>query len=104
MLRHQRLHEERALRGIEPRANPVRGVVVGKRHQLARVGEVARQRVPVGDEIEAVELVLQRHPLAEGADQVADMEAARGPHAGYHALSCGHESHERMKPAGLTTR
>ena len=47
-----------------------------------RVGVVAGQRVPVGDEIEAVVLLLQRHPVAERADEVAEMQAAGRPHAG----------------------
>ena len=56
MLGHERLDEERALLRVEAGADPVGDVLVGVRRQLARVGEVARQRVPVGDEIEAVVL------------------------------------------------
>src|SRR5262249_855302 len=47
-----------------------------------RVGVVARQRMPVGDEVEAVVLVLHRHPVAEGAHQVTEVQAAGRPHAG----------------------
>ena len=49
------------------------------------VGVVARQRVPVGDEVEAVVLLLQRHPVAERADQVAEVQLAGRPHAGHDA-------------------
>ena len=45
------------------------------------VGVVAGQRVPVGDEVEAVVLVLQRHPVAEGADEVAEVQPSGRPHA-----------------------
>ena len=86
VLGHERLDEKRALLGIEAGADPVGDVLVGVRRQLARVGVVARQRVPVGDEIEAVVLLLQRHPVAERADQMAEMQAARRPHAGDDAV------------------
>jgi len=44
---------------------------------------VARgQRVPVSDEEKALELVLQLHPVAQGAVVVAQMQRAGGAHAG----------------------
>jgi len=82
VLRHERLDEERALLRIETGGDPVGHVLVRVGRQLGSVGEVARQRMPVGDEIEAVVDVLQRHPVAERTGQVTEMEAAGRPHSG----------------------
>ena len=81
MLGHERLDEDRAPLGIEPRGNPVGHVVVRVLDERRRVGVLARQRVPVGDEVEAVVLVLQRHPVLERAHQVTEMQFARRAHA-----------------------
>ena len=54
VLGHQRLHEERAALGIDAGGDPVGGVVEGVGDEAAGVGVVAGQRVPVGDEVEAV--------------------------------------------------
>ena len=51
----------------------------------ARVGVVGGQGVPVGDEEEAVVLVLQVDPVAQGANVIAQMQLARGSHAAQHA-------------------
>src|SRR5439155_18407836 len=100
-------HEERALLGIEPRADPVGDVFVRVRRQSARIGEVARQRVPIGDEIKAVVLLLHRDPVVQGANEVSDMQAARRPHARHDAnvLRRIHfvGSQETMKWYGGTT-
>ena len=85
VLGHQRLDEERALLRIEADADPVGDVVVGIGRQLAGVGEVAGQRMPVGDEVEALRLLLQRDPMGERADEMAEMQAAGRPHAGHDA-------------------
>jgi hypothetical protein len=83
VLGHQRLDEKRALLRIEPGADPVGDVFIGERRQLTRVGEVAGQRVPVGDEIETVVARLQRHPVAQRADQMSEMQSPGRPHAGH---------------------
>ena len=80
VLRYLRLNEKGALLRIEAGANPVGHVLVRVGGQLTRVGVVAGQGVPVGDEVEAVVLVLQRHPVAERPDQVPQMEAPGGTH------------------------
>ena len=46
-----------------------------------RVGVIAGQRVPVGHEVEAVVLLLQRRPVLERANEVAEMELSSRPHA-----------------------
>ena len=51
--------------GVEAGGDPVGHHVVRVGDDLGRVGVVARQRVPVGDEVEAVVLVLQRGPVVE---------------------------------------
>ena len=86
MLGHERLDEKRALFGIEAGAYPVGRVLVRVRRQLARVGVIARQRVPVGDEIEAVVLLLQLHPVAQSPDKMAQMQTARRSHSGDDAV------------------
>ena len=80
VLGHQRLDEERAALGIEAGRDPVGGHVVGVGDDRRGVRVVAGQRVPVGDEVEAVVLVLQRGPVVEGADQMAEMELSGRAH------------------------
>jgi hypothetical protein len=36
--------------------------------------------VPVGDEIKALVLFLQRNPILQGADEVTDVQLPRRPH------------------------
>ncbi len=81
VLGHQRLDEERAFLRIESGANPVGDVFVSVGRDLARVGEVARQRVPVGDEVETGRPLLQGDPMREGPDEVSEVQPARRPHA-----------------------
>ena len=80
MLGHERLHEKRALLRVEPGRDPVGDHVVGVGDERRGVRVLARQRVPVGDEVEAVVLLLERHPVAERADEMAEMELAGRPH------------------------
>ena len=54
VLGHHRLHEDRAPLGVDAGANPVGDVVDRAVDDVAGVGEVAGERVPVGDEVEAV--------------------------------------------------
>ena len=64
MLGHERLDEERArLRDRCPA--PIQSATLSSALSTMLVGRrvVARQRVPVGDEVEAVVLALQRHPV-----------------------------------------
>ena len=41
--------------------------------------------MPVGNEIEALVLILEGHPVVQGADEMTKMELARRPHAGDNA-------------------
>src|SRR6266849_3770784 len=85
MLRHLRLNEQRGDAGIEARRQPVDGhrpdVLLELRGILITRGE----RMPIGDEEKAFVLVLQFDPILESAVVVAQMQLARGPHAGQHA-------------------
>ena len=40
-----------------------------------------RQRVPIGDEEKALIFFLELEPILEGAEIMAEMETAGGPHA-----------------------
>ena len=63
--------------GSRPARDPVGDVVEGVADDRLRVGVLARQRVPVGHEVEAVVLVLQRDPVLQGAHQMAEVQLAR---------------------------
>ena len=55
----------------------------------AGVGVVGGERVDVGDEEVAVVVLLQVHPVFEGAHVVAEVESAGGPHAAEDARARG---------------
>ena len=52
----------------------------------ARVSVAARQRVPVGNEVETIELGLQPHPVLQRADEMSEMEFSGRAHARHHAF------------------
>ena len=79
--------------GIEAGGDPVRRHVVGVGDDLGCVGVVARERVPVGDEVEAVVLVLERRPVLQRADEMPEMELTGRAHAGDNA-----RFHRKSKP------
>ena len=82
VLGHLRLDEQRAPLGVDAGGNPVGGVVAGVLDEPAGVGVLARQRVPVGDEVQAVVVVLQPGPLLQRPDQMAEVQLAGRTHAG----------------------
>ena len=105
----ERLDEQRALLRIESGGDPVGDILIRKRRQLRRAGVVAGQRVPVGHEVVAVVLLLQRHPVAQRADKVTQVQLSRGTHArddpGLSSRrGSSHCSHDRMNCAGVATR
>ncbi len=57
--------------------------------QLAGVGVVGGQRVKIGNEEEAVVLILQLHPVVQGAHVVAQVQLAGGSHAAENARARG---------------
>ena len=90
VLRHERLHEQRALLRIDARADPVRDVVERVFDDRRRVRVIAGERVPVGDEVETVVLPLQLLPVLQRAHQVSQVQAARRAHARHHAFPSCH--------------
>jgi hypothetical protein len=101
MLGHQRLDEEGALLGIEAGGNPVGDHFVGVLDDRSRVRVLAGQGVPVGDEVEAVVLLLQRDPVAERADQMAQVQPAGRPHAGDNARFHGRSTRKKKLVGGM---
>jgi len=53
--------------------------------EVGVVGVVRCQRVPVGDEEEAVVIFLQPHPVLQGPVVVAEVQRTGGAHAGENA-------------------
>jgi len=86
VLRHQRLDEQRALLRVDAGGDPVGDVVDAVGHDVRRVGVLARQRVPIGHEVEAVEPILELDPVAQRADQVPEMELSRRAHPRHDTL------------------
>jgi len=54
--------------------------------QVTRILVMGGQRMPVGDEEEALVVVLQLDPVLQHTVVVAQMQAPGGAHAGDHAL------------------
>ena len=79
----QRLLEDYGFFGVESGGEIVGGDFDGVLGDGAGVGVVAGEGVPVGDEVEAIVggIVLQADPVFEGAEIVADVQAAGGAHA-----------------------
>jgi hypothetical protein len=100
VLRHERLDEERASLRIEAGGDPVGGHVVRARHDLRRIRVVARQRVPVGDEVKTLVRVLQRRPVVERTDQMAEMQFPRGTHPRDDARLHGSRTSSRNRAGG----
>ena len=74
------LDEDRALLRIEPGGEPAERHVVDPPRHLGR-GIVLRHRVEVHDGEDAGMLVLEAHPVLQGAEIVADVQLARRLHA-----------------------
>jgi len=86
MLDHARLHKQRGLRRIDAGGEPVdRHVAHVFLDHLRRV-VVRGQRMPVGDEKQALVFVLQAQPVFEHAMVVAKVQAPGGAHAGENAV------------------
>src|SRR5262249_6813454 len=54
---------------------------------LRCVGVVGGQCVPVGDEVEALVLILHTHPVLQRADVIAEVQFSSGAHAAKHAFT-----------------
>src|SRR5882672_3092474 len=85
MLRNFRLNEQGGDAGIEARRQPVDGHRPDILLEFRRVLIAGGERMPIGDEEKAFVLVLQLDPILERTVVIAQMQLARGPHAGQHA-------------------
>ena len=86
MLGHARLNKQRGLRRIHAGSKPVDHHVPHMLLHGARIVVVGGERMPVGDKEQALEFVLQTHPVFEHAVVVAQMQCAGGAHAGKYAV------------------
>ena len=86
VLRHARLDEQRRLRRIDAGGQPVDHHVPYVLPDDLRIFVVRGQRMPVGDEKQALVLVLQLDPVLQHAVIVAEMQRAGRAHAGQDAI------------------
>ena len=75
------LDEDGRALGVEPGGEEVEGDVADVLAESGGVGVVGGEGVEVGDEEEAVVLVLKLDPVVERAHVVAEVQAASGAHA-----------------------
>ncbi len=103
VLRHLALDDEVIALRVEPDGQPVeRHLPHGPPHVLDVI-DVVRHLV-VGDEEEALVLVLQLEPLLERAGIVSEVQRARRPDAGEDALAVGHADLRRESRAESKSR
>jgi hypothetical protein len=78
------LLKEDGFGGIEPGGKEIDGDLERVFGDGGRVGVIAREGVPIGDEVKAFvgEIVLETDPVLQGAKVMADVETACGAHAG----------------------
>ena len=89
VLGHRRLHEQRRAIGIDAAGEHVDRHRARARRHLGRLVRL-RDRVVVDDAVEAAVLPLQRDPVPDGAEVIAEVQLARRLDAGEHRLHrCG---------------
>ena len=108
VLGQPRLDEERRLRWIESRRQPVRDHFQGVLVQFTRVRVIGGQHVPVGHEVKALVVTLQLHPVLKCTDKVAEVKLPGGPHAAQDAReflrSVSHSVGRGSLPEGFAGR
>ncbi len=85
MARHRRLVEDDAFFRVDPRRQIGGGDLAGVGAQLFRVLRQG-QGVQIDDAEDAVVVVLQRHPVADRAEIIAEVQIAGGLHARKNAV------------------
>ena len=82
------LLEQDGFGGVEARGQEIDGDLDGVFSDGGRVGIVAGEGVPVGDEIQAVVggIVLETDPVLERAEVVANVQASGGAHTGENSI------------------
>src|SRR5215471_19263564 len=101
MLGHVRLDKQHAALGIEPGGKVVDDDLERTLFDIAGVGVVGGERVPVGDEVEAVIVVLEIDPVAQSSNVVAEVQFSGRTHAAKNAaffVGCGIR-HQSLKSA-----
>src|SRR2546426_6977101 len=81
MLRDVGLNEERRALGVETRGQPVDEDLAGVLPYPGSVLVVRRERVPVGDEVEALVLGLEAQEVVERAKEVSQVQHAARLHS-----------------------
>ena len=82
VFRHLGLNEQRGLRRIDAGSQPVDSHVPGVVLDGRRIVVMRRQRMPVGDEKQALVLVLELDPVFQHAVIMAKVQCASRAHAG----------------------
>ena len=93
MFEYVRLDENRRLRRVNARRQPVDHHIPTVSADALRFVVVRRQRMPVGDEEKARMFVLQPNPVFQDTVIVAKMHCTRRAHAGENTIA---EQHERQ--------
>ena len=81
MLRNMRLDEQLGITGVDAGSQPVDHHVPDALRDNVRLLVVRGERVPVGHEEEAVELMLQPDPVLENTVVVTEVQTPGGTHA-----------------------
>ncbi len=97
MLLDVRLPEDRRLLGVHPGGDVVHRQLTGVFCDLVRMFVERRERMPIGDEDKGFILLLESHPVAERAFQVAQMQHSRRLHAAYDPMLLRHAA-PRLSP------
>jgi hypothetical protein len=91
MVRHTRLNEDRRALRIDARREPIDEQFADEFLDATGVRIICRQRMPVGDEKKALVLVLQRFPVLERSQPIAEVQEAARLHAAQHPFPfCRH--------------
>ena len=104
VLRHVGLHEQRRDARVQAGGQIVDQHLPDVFLQLRGVLVAGGQHVPVGDEEEALVLVLQLDPVAQRAVVVAEVQRARGAHAGEDPAGLRIGAHGRVQRMAETGR
>src|SRR6059036_831944 len=96
MLRDVGLNEERRALGVETRGQPVDEDLAGVLPYPGSVLVVRRERVPVGDEVEALVLGLEAQEVVERAKEVSQVQHAARLHSAQDTFGHGDRKSTRL--------
>src|SRR5262249_26895813 len=81
------LNEQSRSIWINTSRQPINGIVDDHRTNTFGGIVVSRQRMPIDDTVETFVLILQTHPIVDGADKMAQMQFSCRPHAAKNSRS-----------------